>query len=128
MTKPILCLDFDGVIHSYTTGWKGADVIPDPPVSGAFEFMRFALEHFEVYIYSSRSDQPGGIAAMQKWLDMETMKYYGYYNGPPAWVKSIKWPTAKPAARVTLDDRAITFTGTWPSFKELLEFKPWNKK
>ena len=31
MPKPILCLDFDGVVHSYTSGWKGADVIPDPP-------------------------------------------------------------------------------------------------
>jgi hypothetical protein len=28
MGKPILCLDFDGVLHSYSSGWKGADVIP----------------------------------------------------------------------------------------------------
>ncbi len=42
--KPILCLDFDGVIHSYTSGWKGADVIPDPPVEGAMQFIWDATE------------------------------------------------------------------------------------
>ena len=39
MTKPILCLDFDGVIHSYTSGWKGARIILDPPVPGALDFI-----------------------------------------------------------------------------------------
>ena len=64
MGKPILCLDFDGVIHSYTSGWKGADVIPDPPVDGALDFLERASAHFDVQIFSSRSNQPGGIEAM----------------------------------------------------------------
>ena len=68
MSKPILCLDFDGVIHSYTSGWKGADIIPDPPVPGAFAFIRQASQHFDVQVFSSRSHQDGGIQAMSEWF------------------------------------------------------------
>jgi hypothetical protein len=40
----------------------------------------------------------------------------------------LEWPTEKPPALVTIDDRAITFTGEWPAMAELLAFKPWNKR
>src|SRR5271156_1345745 len=72
MAKPILCLDFDGVIHSYSSGWKGADVIPDPPVAGAMQFIRDALEHFRVAIFSSRSNQPGGLDAMKDYIALNS--------------------------------------------------------
>ena len=52
--KPILSLDFDGVLHWYRKGWKGADVIDDEPTPGAVEFVKNAQEHFKVVIYSSR--------------------------------------------------------------------------
>lgn len=32
--KPIIVLDLDGVIHSYTSGWQGMNIIADPPTSG----------------------------------------------------------------------------------------------
>ena len=123
--KPILCLDFDGVLHSYTSGWKGADVIPDPPVPGAIEFIQRAVEHFRVAIFSSRSHQPGGIDAMKDWLCVNTE--IGFRD-KPAWIDQIEWPTEKPLALVTIDDRAITFTGTWPAIESLLTFQPWNRK
>lgn len=42
-------------------------------------------------------------------------------------VFNIQFPTEKPPAMVTLDDRALTFTGVWPGMDTLLNFKPWNK-
>lgn len=38
------------------------------------------------------------------------------------------FPTAKPSALVTIDDRAITFTGEWPDIEFLRTFRPWNKR
>ena len=43
-------------------------------------------------------------------------------------IKEVRWPLFKPPATVTLDDRALTFTGTWPSIDALLAFRPWNKR
>ncbi len=125
--KPILCLDFDGVVHSYVSGWKGADVIPDPPVEGAIAFMLGALRHFDVTIYSSRSGQPGGLDAMKKWLrEHASAAWYESPDGPG--LESIRFPTSKPAAFVSIDDRALTFDGTWPNIQKLRGFQPWNKR
>lgn len=124
MSKPILCLDFDGVIHSYAIGWKGADVIPDLPVEGAFAFIAEAVKHFRVAIFSSRTNQPGGLDAMKDWFTFQTE--IGFRDRP-GWVDQLEWPLEKPPAMVTIDDRAITFTGEWPSMESLLAFKPWNK-
>ena len=128
MNKPILCLDFDGVIHSYTSGWQGADVIPDPPVDGAIAFMLEALQHFQVVIFSSRSHQAGGTAAaMQRWLRSNAgATWYESPAGPG--LEDVRFVTEKPPAFVTLDDRALTFAGTWPNMEFLKAFKPWNKR
>lgn len=133
MGLPILCLDFDGVLHSYASGWKGADAIPDPPVSGAIAFLYEAIQHFEVHIYSSRSNQDGGIAAMQAWLArwegmwLAEQRILGKPQMRTSLLLNIKWPTEKPPAFLTIDDRALTFTGEWPAMEVLKVFKPWNK-
>lgn len=125
--KPILCLDFDGVIHSYASGWKGANVIPDPPVDGAIAFMLGALHHFDVVIFSSRSNQSGGVPAMRAWLRKHAgQAWYESPDGPG--LEDVRFVTEKPPALVTIDDRALTFDGTWPSIQTLQEFKPWNKR
>lgn len=124
MSKPILCLDFDGVIHSYASGWKGAQEIPDPPVDGAIKFIDDALDHFRVSVYSSRSGQIDGIYAMRKWLRRHWLDL-GLSGDREM---QIEWPTEKPAAFITIDDRALTFDGTWPLIETLKNFQPWNKR
>jgi len=145
--KPILCLDFDGVIHSYTSGWKGARNITDTPVKGALEFIIKAMGYFEVNIFSSRSHQWGGRRAMKRWVESELYSYLAkeepdlfnledpFKDGQDcalslaqSYSDSIKFPKHKPAAMVSIDDRAVQFTGEWPDLENLKTFKPWNKK
>lgn len=138
--KPILCLDFDGVCHSYTSGWQGADVIPDPPVDGLFEFLEAASEVFDIVIFSSRSKPNSlggpldGIIAMQTWFGRYYSEYIFAKN--PELKKTfldftcplVRFVTEKPPAFVTIDDRAITFAGHWPTIEELKNFQPWYRE
>lgn len=121
--KLILCLDFDGVCHMYTSGWKGAAVIPDEPVPGLFKFLCDTVDVFEVNIFSSRSNQEGGIQAMKDWFVAHLPQHALWHI-----MNNLRFPTEKPPAFIGIDDRVLTFAGVWPSVEELQNFKPWNKK
>jgi hypothetical protein len=118
--KPIICLDFDGCIHSYSSGWKGSNIIPDPPVPGVFEWLERALKTFEIHIYSSRSLAPEGREAMWAYIKK---------HGGPSIAGQLVFSVTKPRAFLTIDDRCVCFNGDWndPSFDpQLLEvFVPW---
>lgn len=116
--KPRILVDFDGVVHSYDSGWKGVDQIPDPPVPGAFEFLSEALDRLEVCIYSSRTNEPGGVVAMRAWF-----LRHGFER-----LEELQFPTVKPPAIMTIDDRAFRFEGTFPSIEEILSFRTWQQR
>ena len=126
--KPILCLDFDGVIHSYKSGWLGALNIPDYPVPGALDFMSKRLvDGWDVVIHSSRARHWGGVFVMRAWLKHHAGDLW--YDTPAgSGLENVRFVHWKPSALVTIDDRAICFTGTWPSEMDLRGFKPWNKR
>lgn len=125
--KPILCVDFDGVIHRYTSGWKGETVISDPVVLGFFDWLRETTEHFDVQVYSSRSKSPDARLAMENWL-REQHEQHLAAGGKEAPIGALKFAAEKPAAYLTIDDRAICFAGAFPSVAEMQAFKPWNKR
>jgi hypothetical protein len=129
--KPILCLDFDGVVHDYRSGWQGPDVIADLLVPGTAEFLDQAIEHFRVAVFSSRSGQLSSRLAMQSWLRDALVEEMPYRQPRALAIWGvIEWPTEKPPAMVTIDDRSLTFTGNWADFpvQQLQAFQPWTKR
>lgn len=114
--KKTICVDFDGVIHWYRKGWQGGEIY-DEPVPGAIEWLNklMSKEYFEVAIYSSRSKDKELLIKMKDWL-----KDHGAGS-------LLSFPTQKPAAWLTIDDRAICFEGEFPSVESINNFKPWNK-
>lgn len=131
MGLPILCVDFDGVIHSYTSGWQGANVISDPPVPGALRWLWQCMEQFEVNIYSSRSSDYYGVRAMQEWLERYANEEFDTTTAS-RFMRLLHFPLAKPPAFLTIDDRAIQFNGDFTALvmhpSNLRKFKPWNKR
>jgi len=117
--KPILCVDFDGVIHSYKSGWKGVASIPDPPNTGAIEWITSTLESFDVRIFSARCNDPGGIEAMIGW--------FREWGLPDEAAKQLRYEPGKPSAFLVIDDRAVQFAGDFSQLRadQLRAFKPW---
>lgn len=118
---PRICLDFDGVVHSYESGWAGdACTIPDPPVPGAFDFIEEAIAHgYEVCVFSTRSHVTGARRAMRAW-----MVEHGLVQEV---ADALVFPLKKPNAILMIDDRGFHFKGKFPTFEFIDGFKPWNK-
>ena len=66
----IICFDFDGVIHSYSSGWLGIDILPDEPVEGIKEeIQRIRDSGYKVHVFSARCREGKGVAAIIEYLD-----------------------------------------------------------
>ena len=129
MRKPILCVDFDGVIHSYRSGWKGVGRADDPPVDGAVGFLLEATRYFKVAIYSSRSKSLRGRSCMKRYMRhyFAVPLTFSAHHTHDFLHEELTYPWFKPSAFLTIDDRALTFQGDWSALHptELLKFKPW---
>jgi hypothetical protein len=125
--RPIICVDFDGVIHSYEKGWQNGELYGHV-VPGFFEWVENVQERLRIVIYSSRSKDIEQIKKMSEWLNKERVVYQRRI-GRKFGDMTFEFAHEKPAAWITIDDRAITFNGDWSSpelsVQGLLTFKPW---
>ena len=114
MKRRTIVFDFDGVIHSYRSGWKGIDVIPDEPTEGIKEVIdNLRIKGYEVVIVSTRCVEERGIKAIEKYLLDNDIHVDGIM-------------AHKPPALVYVDDRAINFNGdTSILLNQICSFKSW---
>lgn len=98
--RQTVCLDFDGVIHSYLTGWHGIEVIADPPIHGTDEAVRRLRKQYRVVVHSARCATAEGRLAIEAWLKKHNIEVDEVCEH-------------KPPATVYIDDRAVRFTGDW---------------
>ena len=108
--------DFDGVIHSYTSGWQGMAVANDPPVDGIREAIaEIRAAGYEVAVVSTRCADMKGYQAIVQYLDKHDIKFDRIL-------------AVKPPAIVYIDDRAICFDGKPETLLDKINaFKPWYK-
>lgn len=131
---PILCLDFDGVVHDYKHGWKDGRIYGHL-TAGFYDWALKAQEFFTLVIYSSRSKDDDGIEQMSAWLVKEIGQsvvrkgYRGADNRVTVDIGKVRFEFAheKPPAFLTIDDRSLTFNGNWDDFdpQTMRQFKPW---
>lgn len=113
-----IAVDFDGVIHSYTSPWVDPQTIPDPPVPGAIDWLNEMNQRFRVIIFTTRGKTAEGRDAVEDFL-----RDHGYAG-------TVEVTAEKPPALIYLDDRAVRFDGEhFPTADEIHRaYIPWNKR
>jgi hypothetical protein len=147
MKRYTVAVDFDGVLHSYTSPWVNARTIPDPPVHGAMEWLVTMSKTFDIAITSTRNFQFLGIWAMRRWIRRNLADYFWPIANSDGYsfdhmgvdqaalgmadevMEHVSFPRKKAPALIYLDDRAIRFEGpgTWPTRGDVYKSRPWNK-
>lgn len=117
MSKKTVVFDFDGVIHSYVSGWQGMTVIPDLVVFGMPEVIeKLRMDGYEVIVVSTRCASLEGMRAVKKYLrDNNIVVDDVVANKPPA--------------ICYIDDRAICFDGdALGLIEKIRHFTPWTHR
>lgn len=121
-------IDFDGVLHSYLSGWQGKQNIPDEPNAGAIAWLQTMIDSPEIepVIWTSRvhwkddsefADAEQAKQAIKNWLMLHGLS--------PDEVDSLKITNDKPPAVMIIDDRAFKFEGHFPTLAMVKNFVPW---
>lgn len=125
--KPIICIDFDGVIHDYLKGWQDGSIYGDV-TPGFFAWAAAAKDHFKLVIYSSRSKDAAQLEDMKRWLADRIAE--ATFAG--VMLDDFEFSGVKPPAFLTIDDRCVRFNGRWDDAQFLPEnlaaYRTWSQE
>ena len=111
--RPTIVFDFDGVIHSYVSGWKGVDIVLDPPVKGIKDTIENLQKDYKIVVVSSRCKTREGINAIISYMAQHKIPYDEVM-------------AHKPPAILYIDDRGIQFNGdTKKLLDDIRNFEHW---
>jgi hypothetical protein len=130
MTKGTIAIDFDGVIHKYSEGWKDGSIY-DIPVEGVHNALMGLMKDYWVYIFTTRD-----VNDVIKWMNTifwgegemgflavampEGIRFWHGGKGNQIAVSNRKLP-----AEFYIDDRGIRFSNWEKAIKEIKEIRGW---
>lgn len=114
MTKQTLQIDFDGTLAKFDGKWRPPDQIGEV-LPNARTAMWILSKQYRLICFTARFTEHHEY--VDRWL-----KKHGF---PPMIITNKKDPNA----HLTIDDRALTFTGVWDQgiINRIREFRPWWK-
>ena len=126
--KPTICIDFDGVIHSYEHGWRNGEIY-GTVTPGFFEWADRMKDAFKLVVYSSRSKDMDMRGKMYQWMQTMVARWANFDGHSTLNIDDFEFAHEKPSAFMTIDDRCICFDGDWSKItaERIFNFKPWNK-
>ncbi len=111
-----IAIDFDGVIHRYSKGWKDGSIY-DQPIDNAFKSIKNLMEQgYYVFIHSTRDPHQ-----IQQWMN-ERQDYFKVQTISSSELDHGKFWNKNDVVGVTqfklpadlyVDDRALKFDGDW---------------
>jgi hypothetical protein len=105
--KRTIAVDFDGVIHRYSKGWRDGSIY-DPPVDGACEALARIHARYIVVIFTTRVNPGMRGAESQMEAILAWLAEHGFRRGE----HFDEITHVKPPALAYIDDRAVRFV-TW---------------
>jgi len=120
--KPVICIDFDGVIANYDEGWRGENVFGDPIPFASETIQKLKSDGWYIVIFTTRQETK------------ELREYLSKNNIPYDAINSIEHnppnTSIKPFFDMILDDRTPHTYGkkwNWKKIYKLIRkhYPPW---